>query len=227
MKFGSITTGIIADGLVFNMDAANRASTIPSTSTTITFNTVDLTESGSLVTDATWTNSTISPSFNFDGTDGEIQCSTITLANDFTISAWITNPLTDSNNDQLFSSGDAGSGFFLFSTAVRNGGANAGKMTYYNGSSLIAFTSGVRDGNWHHVSLTYDSSTTTLTGYTEGNQTYSDTYNAGTNNVIKKIGNNLYGHYWLGNIGCAQIYNRALLASEILHNYNALKSRFE
>ena len=30
MKYGSITTGIIADGLVFNMDAANRASTIPS-----------------------------------------------------------------------------------------------------------------------------------------------------------------------------------------------------
>ena len=39
MKFGSITTGIIADGLVFNMDAANRASTIPSTSTTKTLNT--------------------------------------------------------------------------------------------------------------------------------------------------------------------------------------------
>ena len=26
MKFGSITTGIVSDGLVFNMDAANRAS---------------------------------------------------------------------------------------------------------------------------------------------------------------------------------------------------------
>ena len=26
MKYGSITTGIIADGLVFNVDAANRAS---------------------------------------------------------------------------------------------------------------------------------------------------------------------------------------------------------
>ena len=28
-RVGSITTDIIADGLVFNMDAANRASTIP------------------------------------------------------------------------------------------------------------------------------------------------------------------------------------------------------
>jgi hypothetical protein len=30
-----------------------------------------------------------------------------------------------------------------------------------------------------------------------------------------------------GNIGPIQIYNRALSANEVLHNYNALKSRFE
>ena len=30
-----------------------------------------------------------------------------------------------------------------------------------------------------------------------------------------------------GNIGPAQIYNRALSANELLHNYNALKGRFE
>ena len=34
-RVGSITTGIIADGLVFNMDAANRAS-YPKTGTTVT-----------------------------------------------------------------------------------------------------------------------------------------------------------------------------------------------
>ena len=33
IRRGSISTPIIVDGLVFNMDAANRASTIPSTST--------------------------------------------------------------------------------------------------------------------------------------------------------------------------------------------------
>ena len=41
MKYGSITTGIIADGLVFNMDPANRASIIPSTDTITGFNTID------------------------------------------------------------------------------------------------------------------------------------------------------------------------------------------
>ena len=39
-RVGSITTEIIEDGLVFNMDAANRASYIPDATTT--FNTIDL-----------------------------------------------------------------------------------------------------------------------------------------------------------------------------------------
>ena len=49
-RVGSITTDIIADGLVFNMDAANRASTIPSTSTTTVFNTVNPSITGSIIT---------------------------------------------------------------------------------------------------------------------------------------------------------------------------------
>jgi hypothetical protein len=46
-RVGSITTDIIADGLVFNMDAANRASYIPDATTA--FNTIDLSNSGSLI----------------------------------------------------------------------------------------------------------------------------------------------------------------------------------
>ena len=34
------------------------------------------------------------------------------------------------------------------------------------------------------------------------------------------------GADWKGNISCIQIYNRALSASEVLFNYNGLKSRF-
>ena len=45
-RVGSITTEIIADGLVFNMDAANRASYVPDATTS--YNTTDLSISGSL-----------------------------------------------------------------------------------------------------------------------------------------------------------------------------------
>jgi hypothetical protein len=43
------------------------------------------------------------------------------------------------------------------------------------------------------------------------------------------LGNDPYGggRFWyIGNMGSAQIYNRALSATEILHNYNALRGRF-
>ena len=68
---GNITTDIIKNGLVFNMDASNRASTIPSTSTDKAFNTINLSNSGSFINDTIWDNNTPSSSFGsfaFDGT---------------------------------------------------------------------------------------------------------------------------------------------------------------
>jgi len=67
IRRGSISTPIIADGLVFNMDAANRASTIPSSATTKAFNTINTSISGAFAADGVYDSSTISPSFNFDG----------------------------------------------------------------------------------------------------------------------------------------------------------------
>ncbi len=49
IRRGSISTPIIADGLVFNMDAANRAS-YPKTGTK-SYNTITLTQTGSLYND--------------------------------------------------------------------------------------------------------------------------------------------------------------------------------
>ena len=91
-KIGSITTDIIRNGLVFNMDAANRASTIPSTSTDIGFNTINTSLSGSFVNDTFYDSSTITPSLSFGGTDDYIQFTENTGLNfsgDTTISLWV------------------------------------------------------------------------------------------------------------------------------------------
>jgi len=200
-------------------DSSTTTWTIPDDSTNSNTGTSSGMTQANLVQSNLSFKTSISPyALDFDSASGdEIDIPTITLANDFTISAWVTNTVSGSGNDQLLS---AGSGFFLFSTAVRNGGATGGKMTYYNGSSLIAFTDVIRDDNWHHVSLTYNSSTTTLTGYTDGNQTYSATYDAGTNNQINKIGDNLYSHNWLGKISNLSIWNAALTSAQVTELYN-------
>ena len=46
MRMGPITTDIIKNGLIFNMDPANRASYVPDATTS--YNTTDLLISGSL-----------------------------------------------------------------------------------------------------------------------------------------------------------------------------------
>ena len=81
IKRGEITTKVIRNGLVFNFDAANRASTIPSTSTTKTLNTVDLSQSGSFTADAQFDSSTISPSFALDGTGDYINLGNSSILN--------------------------------------------------------------------------------------------------------------------------------------------------
>ena len=69
-KIGSITTDIIKNGLVFNMDAANRVSYIPNATTS--FNTIDLSTSGSLENNLTFSSDNLGL-WDFDGTDDFIK----------------------------------------------------------------------------------------------------------------------------------------------------------
>ena len=74
IRRGSITTGIIADGLVFNMDAANRASYVPNGTTS--FNTLNILQSGSFENGIDFLQPPISAScWEFDGTDEYITVS--------------------------------------------------------------------------------------------------------------------------------------------------------
>ena len=68
MRMGPITTDIIKNGLVFNMDAANRASYIPDATTS--FDTINPSSSGSLENGINFLQPPISAScWDFDGTD--------------------------------------------------------------------------------------------------------------------------------------------------------------
>ena len=78
-RVGSITTDIIADGLVLNMDAANRASypvqrTLATAESGSCYNTLDLTQSGSFISDPQFITQPVSASsWVFDGIDDYIQ----------------------------------------------------------------------------------------------------------------------------------------------------------
>ena len=93
---------------------------------------------------------------------------------------------------------------------------------------------GLNQNEWHCVGFTYDGSkassvvTLYLNGVAQSATGYDSSY-TGMSNVAPafRIGAYTYsGANTNGNIGSIQLYNRALLASEMLHNYNALKGRF-
>lgn len=158
-------------------------------------------------------------STEYDGIDDHIILPTITLPTDFSVSMWVKATTSGSVRDQVFG---GASGFFVFGTVVLNGGANANKMCYYNGSAYVALTPAIiRDGNWHNIVITYNSSATNLITYTDGVETYNATYNAGTNNVIDRISEDTFTNYWKGNLDELAVWTSELSASDVTSIYNS------
>jgi hypothetical protein len=86
-RVGSITTDIVSDGLVFNMDAANRASYIPESDKS--YNTIDLSQTGSLQ-DTGMFSADNKGVWVFDGIDDGIAFnSTSNLGTTSTVSMWV------------------------------------------------------------------------------------------------------------------------------------------
>ena len=236
---GNITTDITREGLIFNMDAANRGSISPSS--TVAINTINPAISGTFENTTAYDTSLIVPTFDFDGVDAAVNC-----GNNFNIGdsgtdtplscvSWIY-PVGASTFPIISRSGthstSAQREFYL----TLNSGRKI-EVWFYNtsgGYTGRSRTGALNQNEWHCVGFTYDGSkassgvTLYLNGVAQSATGYDSSY-TGMSNVAPafRIGAYTYsGANTNGNIGSVQLYNRALLASEMLHNYNALKGRF-
>ena len=225
MKFGSVTTGIIADGLVFNMDAANRASYIPNSSTS--YNTANLSESGSLQNDTSFiTTPTSASSWHFDGTDDRIIINEINLGKTtFSMNFWIKRSSASHTDTLLGADMDYGQYVLVLTTSndviytSKNG--NYPKYWYYD---LIP----LNNTNWQNIVINrYNSTSADLYVNSINQGSASHTSWALHDTVVDTLGaRGDNSENFEGNIASVQFYNRALSSTEILHNYNALKGRF-
>jgi len=252
MKFGSITTGIVSDGLVLNMDAANRTSypaqrTLATSESGSCYNTLDLSQSGSFIADPQFITEPISAScWGFDGIDDYIDTNA-SFDSDITLSAWINSdgtytawqnrfPVSIPTSHASIANGTLGRFYHgeggIFGPAFQlydNEGANF--ATYYIGLDF-------EGAGWKHCVWTYNDTTKAIYFYLNGvrqdwtkwggtpsNVPYLTATGYSYNSDLK-IGTNVGTYFFDGKVGNTQTYNRVLSPSDVLHNYNALKGRF-
>jgi hypothetical protein len=206
---------IVQDGLVLHLDAADRNSYI-SGSAIWTDLSSNLT--GNLVNGPTY-NIENAGSIVFDSVDD-----------------YLTGPLSNTST-----SGVTVSCFFKATTLASKAlvSKNANLLVVTNnridwwpdvtiGNTTISTT--INTGEWYHVAVTQTGSI--CNGYKNGSLIFS----SNSTNQLKTVYTQqtfigayappVDGRYFSGSISNVQIYNRVLTDSEILQNYNAIKTRF-
>jgi len=226
---------IVTDGLVFYVDAGNSSS-YPGSGTTWT----DLAGSD----DGTLTNGPTFDSGNggsiaFDGTNDYTDFGN-TLPIDGTsagtVSIWAK---TSASTSLLFTKYDtSGSNSTAFYIAVVSGAARMFSGTQSDYRYYTTTATPIGSNTWANIVFTYDNFSTDLKCYIDGAAYSTGQISRGTaptsivpqvsginwktTSIITDSGTN----YYQADIANVSAHNRALSASEIAQNYNALKNRF-
>ena len=108
----------------------------------------------------------------------------------------------------------------------------AGSLRVWLGNSSGTYSglyySNVSTNVWYNIVLSWNQSTTTVSGYYNGilDNSNSSWSNWPTSFANVGLGVGYLGRYFQGNIGSMQLYNRALSATEVMQNFNAMRERY-
>ena len=210
---------IVLDGLKLHLDAGNVTS-YPGTGTVWT----DISgngNNGTLNGGVTY-NSSNAGSLVFNGSTGYIsRANFIGNITTFTVCHWIN--LSSNQTTRTIFSNYTGNGWV---TGISDAATNV--IKFYLGGGTLYATYPLVINTWYHVCVTYNNGNPSIyiNGILNNTTTGTISFAVGlaTNNDIGRLGDGR--QYFNGNISNIQVYNRALSASEILQNYNTLKSRF-
>jgi hypothetical protein len=222
-RVGSITTGIVSDGLVFNMDAANRAS-YPRTGTTATDTVNNV--NGTLTNDVSFNNNNKGV-FDFDGTDDFITFGSNSNLDVDYISCFFWNYRNSAVPNGIYLSRWGLSN--NWNIIIRESSNNLRFQLQSSGGSFFNNTDiTLSNGSWNYYGFTFDGVVANVyqNGSLISSTSFTGTLKTGTPQL--EFGDRAGGNDppFNGQLGPVHIYNRALSANEVLHNYNALKGRF-
>lgn len=225
-KIQSTNENIVTNGLVMHLDGSRY------TGGTTWY---DLTTNNNHVTLYNGPTSSTSNGGNvlFDGSNDYGQVTTFTgkPTNFLTLEAWVRPTRTPSTGTIRGGAISNTNSTYLGIIDSQDGGVTHGFhfANQTTGSRTGSFVGKIPNNRWSHIVGTYDG--VRCKGYINGVLVY-DVAQTGTISsgeyVVGTYGGGLTDgiHNWLGGIGVARIYNRALSNAEILINFNAGSNRF-
>ena len=229
-RVGSITTDVTAKGLVFNLDAANRASFLPVASNTQGFNTINPSQTITSATSDIFNTSNNVKKFSFGGVDDYMTLSSGITVSSFTVDLWLkTDHVNDEGSQNAYVDClTGGTGFFQFFSFGQLGSNNM-RLSNYHSAPINDFalsTDELNDNLWHNCIITFENGT--LKSYIDGlsDKTVTGLSNWSTS-TLNKIGRYSQSsiRYYTGTLASLRIYNQVLPVREREKNFNGIKRR--
>ena len=230
---------IVTDGLVFAVDAANYES-YPGSGTTWT----DLVGNNN----GTLTNGPVfdggnGGSIDFDGTDDKVLygsngASILNGLTELTLQVWYKADTTNNDMGIIYGKTSGTNDDALFGMRFdQSGGTGGGNQVIKSGfgnnaTNQIESSSNIQSTDWTCITVTcvLGTSIKLYKNGIEDTPTSTRIVSSGTNSISGAtdiaIGVGAKSALFNGKIPVVTIYNRTLSSTEILQNYNALKSRF-
>jgi len=213
---------IISDGLVFYLDAANRRSYSGSGNTI--YDLSSFRTAGTFVNGATFVSTGTTSNISFDGVDDHLtfpyNSNQMSFPdNNATISVWFKYNSSDATGCLITQRGVSGFDLYVLGGRIY---ADGGGTVSVSGANTLS-----NAANYNFVAV-YDRTNSLLRLYLNGVADNSVAYTGSIQDTYTiLLAKSVFSDGPLkGNIYSAQVYNRALSATEILQNYNATRKRF-
>jgi hypothetical protein len=165
---------------------------------------------------------------SFDGTNDYTIGNGVFVTTEATSIVWFRTSNTYGNN-YLLSLPWVSAGSNGFDLGFGGSTTFRGIIVTTSGLKELNYTTTYSDNKWHMVAMTYSASNAVL--YYDGVARTTDTSLSGSLRQTANGEFNLarfgsFGAYAAANISSTQVYNRALSATEITQNFNALRGRY-
>jgi hypothetical protein len=214
---------IVTSGLVLHLDAANPKSY---TGTGATWSDLSGNRNNGTLTNGPSFSSANMGSIGFDGVNDYVDISTIiNLTNPLTICAFVNTSIV--TGTQVIYGPSANGQDNWLSLSNNRIQLFATQTSDVNNFSIISNTN-IEANKWYHITGIVNNNVTSI--YVNGVfevASSTQAFTVGGWNSTARIGQRATGQFpFNGRIASVQGYNRALSATEVLQNFNAIKSRY-